>query len=226
MVGAEAARLVELAFAGGEGRHIAAVSGGELDAHVSETADADDADAAGRFDIHRTNGLNTVMPPHNSGPASAKLSWSGNGSVQAQCARTWLANPPRWPTIVGCGLRTQVLIARHAQLAVHATGGRPADAHPLADFEPLGRRPERDHPADDLVPKDCRELRKTPFVVEHGNVGVTQPAMLHLDFDVLGLERAEVDLLANQFLLGRRGDPCVDYGHRIAPLSEVVVLVP
>jgi hypothetical protein len=51
------------------------------------------------------SGLNTVMPPHKSGPASATLILSGRGTAQPQCARTRLANAPLWPTIVNvdCG---------------------------------------------------------------------------------------------------------------------------
>ncbi|HET7422864.1 MAG TPA: hypothetical protein VFJ92_04830 [Gemmatimonadales bacterium] len=51
------------------------------------------------------SGLNTVMPPHKSGPASATLIFSGRGTAQPQCARTRLANAPLCPTIVNvdCG---------------------------------------------------------------------------------------------------------------------------
>src|SRR5262249_38215557 len=49
-----------------------------------------------------TSGAKTVIPPHMSGPDSAGSSFSGSGTVQAQCARTWVANPPRGPMMVGC----------------------------------------------------------------------------------------------------------------------------
>ena len=41
------------------------------------------------------SGAKTVIPPHKSGPASAKFSFSGSGMAQAQCERMWVANPPR-----------------------------------------------------------------------------------------------------------------------------------
>ena len=41
------------------------------------------------------SGAKTVTPPHRSGPASAKFSFSGSGMAQAQCERMWVANPPR-----------------------------------------------------------------------------------------------------------------------------------
>ena len=41
------------------------------------------------------SGAKTVIPPHRSGPASAKFSFSGSGMAHAQCARMWVANPPR-----------------------------------------------------------------------------------------------------------------------------------
>ena len=46
------------------------------------------------------SGLNTVMPPHRSGPDSATLMLSGSGMAQAQWERTRLANAPLCPTIV------------------------------------------------------------------------------------------------------------------------------
>src|SRR5713101_776075 len=40
---------------------------------------------------YMASGTKTVMPPHRSGPASAKFSFSGSGMAQAQCARRWLS---------------------------------------------------------------------------------------------------------------------------------------
>ena len=39
---------------------------------------------------------------HEAGAAAAQCSVSGSGMAQAQCARMWVANPPRWPTMVAC----------------------------------------------------------------------------------------------------------------------------
>src|SRR5271165_7406749 len=114
-------------------------------------------------------------------------------------------------------LRAHVLISRHALLAVHATAGRPADAHTLADFKALGRRSDRDHSADDFVPQHRRVLRKAPVIVQDRKIGMTQAAILDLHLHVFGPKRPEVKLLPNEFVFSRGGDPCVDQCHRDAP---------
>ena len=47
-----------------------------------------------------TMGLNTVMPPQNSGPADSASIASGKGSAQRQWQRTFSAKPPWRPTMV------------------------------------------------------------------------------------------------------------------------------
>ena len=47
-----------------------------------------------------TNGLNTVTPPQNSGPAVAGSRPAGSGVTQPQWPRTVSANPPCRPTMV------------------------------------------------------------------------------------------------------------------------------
>ncbi len=53
LVRAEGSRLIELLPARRERRHVAAVRGGELQGHVAESADADDAYSLSRFGVHR-----------------------------------------------------------------------------------------------------------------------------------------------------------------------------
>ena len=127
------------------------------------------------------SGLKTVMPPHSSGPASAKLVPSGNGMAQAQCERTRRANPPRWPTIVDVDSAAQVLIARHhcrqcMQLpAVQPTPTllptlRPLVAGPTSTTRPTSRAPARP------------DTRKSPVIVQNGKIGVAQAAVLDRHF--------------------------------------------
>ena len=52
VIRSETLRFVELALAGREGGHIAAVRGGELHGHVPKPADADDAHPVGRLGMH------------------------------------------------------------------------------------------------------------------------------------------------------------------------------
>ena len=109
----------------------------------------------------------------------------------------------------GLRLEAKMLIARETLPAMHATLCRPADTDALADVIPLiAARPRR--PADDLVAEDGRIAGDAPIVVEHGKIGMAEPAVFDLDFDFFGPERPEVDLLTNEFLFGRRGDPGVD----------------
>ena len=148
------------------------------------------------------SGLNTVMPPHRSGPASAASMSSGRGMAQAQWERTRLANAALVPDDRGRGFRAQMMIARHALPAVHAAAGRPADPDALPDLQRPCRRSDLDHPADGFVSQHGRELREAPLVVEHRDVGVAQAAVLDLNLHLLGPERSEFDLLPDQFALG------------------------
>jgi hypothetical protein len=91
---------------------------------------------------------------------------------------------------------------------MHAAPRIPADADALADLEALGVRTERGDPADHLVAKDRGVLRNAPLVVQNGDVGVTQAAVLDRDFDILRAERSEIDGFKRQRLFRRLRDPC------------------
>ena len=83
--------------------------------------------------------------------------------AQAQWARTRRGESAAVADDRRLRLEAEVLIARHALPAVHATAGRPADADALADLQPLGRRSDRGHPADDFVPQHGRVIAKCPI---------------------------------------------------------------
>ena len=122
MIGSETAGLVELALAGSEGRDVAAVGLRELDRHVPEPADADDADVAGRLGVHDERVEN--------GDAAAQER-TGLGDVQSLRQR----NRPRPVAAHVRGeaaamaddrrlsRQAQVLVAGQALPAVHATAG-------------------------------------------------------------------------------------------------------
>jgi hypothetical protein len=98
------------------------------------------------------SGEKTVMPPHRSGPASAKFSLSGSGKTHAQCAHVRgesaaMADDRR------LRLRAKMVVSRHALWAVHVAAREPADAHALADRETLGIRTDGRDSTDDLVPE-------------------------------------------------------------------------
>ena len=135
------------------------------------------------------------------------------GSVQAQWERMWLANPPWWPMMVACDFGAEMLAAGHAVSAVEAAARVPADADALADGESFHRGAEGDDAADGFVAEDGGVRRAMPVVVEDGEIGVADAAVFDLDLDFFGRERAEVDLLADDFLFSGGGDPSVDACH-------------
>ena len=198
--------FVELALARRERGHVAAVRGGELHGHVPEPADADDADAVGRLGVHRQR--------REDGDAAAQER-AGVGEVQLvrqrdgpRPVRADVAGEPAAMTDDGeLHLRAQVMASRHALAAVHAAPRVPADADALADLESLGVRTDGRDPTDDLVAENRGVLRDAPLVVQDGEVGVTQAAVLDGDFDVLGPERAEIDGFERHRLFRRLGDP-------------------
>src|SRR5262249_25906966 len=121
VVGPEGPRLVELAFARRERGHVAAVGGGELHGHVPQPADADDADPIGRFGMPgqrcedgdapakqrpRVTGVQPLRQRDGPGPVSADVA----------CEPASVTDDSR------LHLRAEVVAARHALTAVHATG--------------------------------------------------------------------------------------------------------
>src|SRR5262249_6781248 len=67
--------------------------------------------------------------------------------------------------------------------------------------------------ADDLVAENRGVLRKAPVVVQDGEIGVTQTAVLDRDFHVLGPERSEVNGFEHHRLLRRLRNPCQRVPH-------------
>jgi hypothetical protein len=87
----------------------------------------------------------------------------------------------------------------------------PADADPLADLEALGRGrlTEAADAADDLVAGNEGERDKAGFVVDERQVGVAQPAMDNLDFDLFGPEWTGLVPERDKGLTGLGGNPGV-----------------
>src|SRR5688572_1738186 len=117
----------------------------------------------------------------------------------------------------GLSLGAEVVVAGETLAAMHAARAVPANADALADFQALGRRSDRGDLSDGLVAKDGRELCDSPVVLEHGKIGVAEAAVFDRNFHVFRRKRAEVDFLTNKFLVGGRGNPCVDGGHQCSP---------
>src|SRR5437879_13228882 len=112
-------------------------------------------------------------------------------------------------------LRAQVVASRHALVTVHAAPRVPAAADALSDLESLGIGTYGRDPTDDLVAENRGVLRDAPVIVQDGEIGVTQTAVLESDFNVLGPERSEINGFEHHRLFGRLPDPCLIM-HRVS----------
>src|SRR6516162_5213978 len=101
------------------------------------------------------------------------------------------------------------MASRHALATVHAAGREPADADALSHPDSLGICADGRDPTDDLVAESRGVLRNTPIVVEDGQIRVTQAAVFHRDFNVLGPEWSEIDRFECHRLSRRLRDPCL-----------------
>src|SRR6185369_15082205 len=150
-----------------------AVGGGELHGHVSQSADADDADAVGRLVVHRQRAKD--------GDAAAEQR-PGVGEVQLLRQRDGprpvrphvRSEPAAMADDRRLRLRAKVMVSRHALATVHVATREPADADALSYLEPLGIRAYGRDPTDDLVAESRGVLRNTPFIVQDGEIRVTQ----------------------------------------------------
>jgi len=82
------------------------------------------------------------------------------------------------------GSRAKIEVTLLAGVAVAATLGEPTYAHPISFFEAMRSRAYVDYFADHLVSGHQREDRISPVVPNHGNIGVTDPAGLDMDFNL------------------------------------------
>ena len=93
---------------------------------------------------------------------------------------------------------------------MHTAAGIPADADALTDLQSFGGRPHISDAADDFMPQHGRIARNPPLVVSHGEVGMAETAMLYLDFNVIAIEQAKLNLLTDQGLFDAGSNPGFD----------------
>ena len=91
-------------------------------------------------------------------------------------------------------VRTEVLEPALAPLTLHARAAHRSDPDPLADAEPIDLGPGGGDDADRLVPRHQRVLGEAVVVVDHGRVGVANPAVGNPNIHLLGTERPRVVL--------------------------------
>src|SRR5262249_20134037 len=163
----EALRLIELALARRERCHVVAARGGELHGHVTETADADDADPVDRLGVHDQR--------REDGDAPAE-EWPGVGEVQRFRQRedprpAWAVvdrDPAAMTDDGWLHLWAKMMASRHALATMHATAREPADADALSDRESLGVRSDGRDTTDDLMAENRGVLRDSPLIVQDG----------------------------------------------------------
>ena len=103
-----------------------------------------------------------------------------------------------------------MLIPGPAGTTVHAAASCPSDADPLADRVPLGSVSHSYNSANGLVSQHRRVLGDSPFIFEDRQIGMAEPAVLDFYFDLFGMERSKIDLLADNLLPGPGGNPCIN----------------
>ncbi len=62
---------------------------------------------------------------------------------------------------------------------------------------------------DHFVVENRGKLRNARFILQDGKIGMTQAAVFHCDFNVLGIERSEVNDFERHRLLRTAGNPCL-----------------
>ena len=197
----------------GKGRDLAAPRFGELQCKMAKAADADHAHAVGRPDVKNLQGR---KDRHAAAEQRSSVGW-------IEPLRDRHGPGPLRPHAVGEAavvshnrghiLRAQVSVAAETLITVHAAARAPAEADALADLEALGVRTQRNDLADDLMPGDDGVARDAPFVVEHRHVGVTKPARLNRDLDVVSGQRARVIAVRLERLVRAFRGPGIDRHH-------------
>ena len=174
-----------------------------------------------------TIGLKTVIPPQNSGPALAASSAVG----QRRRPHRLGPNPVGEAAVAAdhgrLRGRTEVVVAGHALVAVHAGAGEPAEPHRLPGVQVADVLAHRRDRADDLVAGDERVGRHLPVVVEHAEVAVADAAIAHVDVDLVVAERAQRVLERRQRAAGGGRGVGLDGGFAAhAQPSTVTTILP
>ena len=83
----------------------------------------------------------------------------------------------------------------------------PADANALADLEALSFFAKGNDCSDSFMARHERKCGPAPFVIEHGEVGMTYSAVADLNLYFLGAEFPRIE--AERFKRGTRRGGCV-----------------
>ena len=193
MMGTEFPCFIGFGFAGREGGHFAAPFVEELHCQVTQSADANDADAIGRLDSE-------IRDRREDGDSAAEQGTCAGGIEGGwEFGRPFPIRPhPVGEAAVAADddslrIGAELVSAGEAGLAGEATAGKPAEAHAVADGETLRLIADFFDDADDFVTGDERIGRVSPVVVEHRKVRMANPAGFDFHLDLLRLEFARVE---------------------------------
>src|SRR3989442_1036012 len=122
----------------------------ELDGHVTESADADDADAVGGLGVHHQRTENGDAPAEQR-PAVREVQFLRQRDDPRPVRADVRSEPAAMADDRRLGLRAQVMVSRHALATMHVAIREPADADALADSASLRTRTDGRDSTSDLV---------------------------------------------------------------------------
>ncbi|VTP80715.1 Uncharacterised protein [Leclercia adecarboxylata] len=133
----------------------------------------------GRFDIHLFRERNDPLP------------------VGAQFVSETAVVQNGW----GSPFKAVNLVAADTGIAVPTAPCSPADAHALTNLQPfiLGSTAQSNHAANHFVSGNQWVLRKAPFVIDHRQIGMADPAVIDLDFNVFCFQLARIVFVQLKF---------------------------
>ena len=219
LVGAEPPRFLFLARRAGEQGHLGTERPGELQAHVTEAAQADHRHPAAGTDLPVTQWRVGRDPGAQQRRRRLRIEPLGNAQdepgrdhdalrVAAEGRQAVVAVA----AVVGQGrvFRTILLEALGAGGAVPAGVDHATDADQFADRETAHRVADAGDPADDLVSRHQRVQAVVPFVARLMKVRVADAAVEDVDHQVVGARRAAFEAMGGQRGAGGLGGVAAD----------------
>ena len=186
VVGAEGAGFIFLGGRGGEGSYVRAEDAGELDGHVAEAADADDADARGGVDAVGAEGVVDSDAAAEQRGDEFALERIGDGNDEAGIGADAFGVAAVAVDAGAFGGGAEVLHAAGAPLAQSAGVGLPAEADALAQLAGADLGANGGDSADDLVAGNEGILADAPVVGDQVEIAVADAAVGDGDFHFMG----------------------------------------
>ena len=88
----------------------------------------------------------------------------------------------------------QIVIPRQALKTAHATSGEPPQSDAVPNLDVPNLTSCGDNRSNDFVTRHKRVLTEAPLIVEHGEIGMADPAIAHRDLNLLFFEWTGIEL--------------------------------